>query len=652
MLYHRYLARACAALALFALAACNGTAVVTLTSTASTDNYLTYRVGLTSVQLQKSNNGGTAYQVLPAGTTVDLAKLVNLSDVMGSVALPKGTYGNVVITLDYTSAQIVYDDGSVNGVALTPLGAGGEAVGQVQLTLDLDPSNNFIVASKQASWLALDFELAASNIVNLSAKTVTVTPLIVGSAAAIDSKTIRIRGPLSGGVNTQYTQFSMGIMPFDFPAGGAGTLEVAPTDITTYEINGTPSTGTLGFTQLGALTSGTMVEAYGTFTATDTDTTSDTDDEDTDTTTTTTGASTVDDTDTTTGTVSSSTNVSFTASQVLAGSSAQGSGLDQVSGIVSARSGNVLTVEDGTLLSNDGSNSFISGTTTIDISASTAVSTFGQGSPQSNATPQISVGSLINAFGTAATTGTGDATLDASAGRVRLGVTSAWGMVTQQGTGSTTSTGTTATGSLTLDLTQLGGRSVQAFDFIGTGTSASLDASASEYQVSTGSLDLTNSTVGVPVEVSGLVTAFGLAPPDFTASALLDPTTINAEMVIDFGSGTPAPFTSYDTSQIVVDITNSSIGPRHEIQIGSQIISTSGMSSDPTITPNSSTLMFAIQHTVSGTVENFNEYSNFITQLQTELTGSVLVTGMTATGLYTASSFAFTANSITVTLYN
>src|SRR5580658_3648966 len=319
MLIHRHLARACAALALFTLAACNGTAVVTLTSTASSDNYLTYRVGVSSVQLQKSNNGGTAYQVLPSGTTVDLAKLVNLADVVGSVALPRGTYGNVVITLDYSSAQIVYDDGSVNGVALTPVGAGGQALGQVSLTLDLDPSNNFTVNSKQASWLALDFELAASNIVNLSAKTVTVAPLIVGSASPIDSKTVRIRGPLSGSVNTQYTQFTLGIMPFDFPSSGAGSLLVAPTDITTYEINGTPSTGTLGFTQLGALSSGTMAVAYGTFTATDTD---DTDtDEDTDTTT---GASTVDDTgtgtdtDTTTGTVSSSTNVSFTASQVLA----------------------------------------------------------------------------------------------------------------------------------------------------------------------------------------------------------------------------------------------------------------------------------------------------------------------------------------------
>jgi hypothetical protein len=638
------LAAALAVLMSIALAACNGTAVVTLTSTASQDTFLTYRVGLASVQLQKSSGGGTAVQLLPSGTTVDLAKLVNLSDVMGSVALPSGTYSNVVITLDYTSAEIVLDNGTLNGLALTPVGAGGTALGQVQLTLDLDPANRFSVTSKQASLLALDFKLAASNIVNVAQKTVTVTPLIIGSAAPIDSKTVRIRGPLSGSVNTSNTQFTLGVMPFDFPAGGAGSLVVSPTDITTYEINGTPSTGTLGFTQLGALSSGTMAEAFGTFTATDTDT--DGTDTDTDTGTdtgTTTTTTTTDETDTTTGTVSASTNVSFTASQVLAGSSAQGSGFDRVSGIVTARSGNVLTIEDGTLLANDGSNSFLSGTATIDIGANTAVSTFGQGSPQSNATPQISVGSLIFAFGTATTTSSGNATLDASAGRVRLGNSSASGLVTLQGTGS-----------LTLDLTQLGGRSIEAFDFTGTGTSVSTDASASEYQVSTGQLDLTNSTVGVPVEVSGLVTAFGQAPPDFTASTLLDPTTINAQLVIDFGSGTPAPFTTYNTSQINVDISNSSVGPRHEIQIGAQLIDTSGLSSEPVITPNStsSTLMFAIAHTVSGTVENFNEYANFITQLQTELNGSVLVTGITAVGQYTTSTFSFAASSMTVTLYN
>ena len=37
-----------------------------------------------------------------------------------------------------------------------------------------------------------------------------------------------------------------------------------------------------------------------------------------------------------------------------AGSSAQGGGFDRISGVVSARQGNSLTIEDGTLLSNDG----------------------------------------------------------------------------------------------------------------------------------------------------------------------------------------------------------------------------------------------------------------------------------------------------------
>ena len=48
------------AVLLLALAACNGTAVVTLTSTPSTDTFLTYRVGLVSVQLQTSNGRKSA----------------------------------------------------------------------------------------------------------------------------------------------------------------------------------------------------------------------------------------------------------------------------------------------------------------------------------------------------------------------------------------------------------------------------------------------------------------------------------------------------------------------------------------------------------------------------------------------------------------
>jgi hypothetical protein len=335
--------------------------------------------------------------------------------------------------------------------------------------------------------------------------------------------------------------------------------------------------------------------------------------------------------------------VTYAATQVLAGSSVQSSSLDRVSGVVSARSGNSLTLEDATLIGVDGTNTFMSGTATVQVGPSTLVTVLGQGSTGNNTVAQISVGSFINAFGTATTPSSGNVTLNASAGHVQLGTASASGLVTVLGSGS-----------LDLNLTSLGGRSIKVFDFAGTGSSSSAPASASSYVVSTGALNLTNSTVGVPVVVTGLVTSFGAAPPDFTASALWDPTTISAELVVDYGAGTSAPFTTYNSAEIDLTRTNASIGTRHLIQVGAESINIEGMSSDPLLVPSTavSTLVFSIGHSASGTVENFITYNAFITALTSELNGSVLVTGVTALGQYTSSGYTFTATSITVVLNN
>jgi hypothetical protein len=611
-------------LAFMALAACNGTAVVTMTSTASQDNFLAYRVALVSVELEASS-GTSGLKVLPASTTVDFAALTNVSEVLGAAAVKKGSYTSALVTLDYSSAQIVYDNGSTNGVALTPVGANGQALGQVQLTVNLDPSDRFSVASKGASQLALDFNLAASNAVNLTAKTVTVTPLMVASALPIDSKQVRIRGPLVSAVNsstaattttTADSSFTMGVMPFNGATSGAGNLVIVASDTTNYEINGSPAIGSGGQTQLAGLGTGTLTVAYGTLASSDAVTT------------TTTAEGTT--------TTSSSTNVTFTATQVLAGSSVQGAGLDRVSGVVLARSGDVLSLEDATLVANDGTESFIGGTTLVNIGPSTLITEFGQDiteiSPQ-----QISVGSSIDAFGVAGSLTSGNAILDASAGHVRLDTTIASGLVTDQGTNT-----------LSLNLASLGGRAVGAFDFVDSG------ASAGQYVVSTGALDLSNSTGGAPVIVSGLTSLFGAAPPNFTASTLLDPTTINAELIVDWGTGTAAPFTTYDTTAIDLDVHNSSIAARHQIEVGAQLINVVALSSDPLISPNStsSTTVFTIGHAATATMENFNTYAAFITQLQTELNGTVLATGITAVGQYTVSTSAFSATSITVFLNN
>jgi hypothetical protein len=194
------------------------------------------------------------------------------------------------------------------------------------------------------------------------------------------------------------------------------------------------------------------------------------------------------------------------------------------------------------------------------------------------------VGSLIYAFGTATTPSSGNVTFDASAGHVQLGKTSASGLVTVVGSAS-----------LDLNLTSLGGRSIKAFDFVGT-----------------------------------------------------------AQLVVDYGSGTSAPFTTYNSSEIDLTRSNASIGTRDLIQVGADSIDIVGMSSDPLIVPSTtvSTLIFSIAHRASGTVENFITYSAFITQLTGELNGSVLVTGVTALGQFTSSGYTFTSTSITVVLNN
>jgi hypothetical protein len=608
---------------LLAIAACGGNAVVTLTATPSSDTFVTYRVGLASIRLQTSS-GKTGAVVLPTETMVDFTKLFDLSEVVGAPAVAKGTYTGALITLDYSNAVIIYDDGSLDGVALTPLDANGKVLGQVSLQVTLDPSDPLLSGPKQVGLMALDFNLAASNIVNLSARTVTITPMVAASMLPIDTKQVRIHGPLLGASGTF---FATGVTPFDSSVAGLGQLSITPSDATTYEINGFVSTGTAGQAQLAALPTQTLTSAFGTLTASNagappaTPATS---------TTTPASAATV-------PPVTTTSSVSFAASQVLVDGSVQGLGLDRASGVVSARSGNTLGIEDATLVQNGGTNTFVPGTTIVNVGANTLVTFFGQGVAEVISPLQISVGSSIDVLGTVGTTSTGETVIDASAGRVRLDLTTASGLVTAQGAGN-----------LVLKLTNLGGRAIEAFDFVDSG------AAANQYAVATPSLDLTNAVVSAPVVVTGFPNAFGTASPNFTASTLLDPTTIQAELVIDWGGGTAAPFTSFDSSAITLDVHNAGIGPRHQIQIGSQIIDLAGLSSDPMIAPTTtgSATLFAIGHAASFTIESFNTYDAFITQLQAELTGATLATGMTAVGQYTASTFAFSATSITLVLNN
>jgi len=319
-----------------------------------------------------------------------------------------------------------------------------------------------------------------------------------------------------------------------------------------------------------------------------------------------------------------------------------------------------LGVEAATLVGADGSDTFIPGATLITVGANTLVTTLGETAPDFLTPQQISVGAVIDAFGTATTSNSGTASLDATAGRVRVDLTTVSALVTA-----------VSTGVLEVNLGFLGGRSISAFDFVDSG------AAPAQFSVVATALDLTSVTVGAPVQFSGFTSVFGAAPPNFmatapavavdpstgilasttgdvTASSLPDPTIVPAQLLIDWGSGTSAPFISFNSSTIDLDVHNANIGTRHKIQVGPQFIDVTGLSEDPMISPNTSTSaqLFSIGHAVSSSVESFNTYAAFITQLQTELNGSVLATALSASGNYTASSFVFSATSIALFLNN
>ena len=604
--------------ALLLLAACSGTAVVTMTSTASTDNFLAYRVGLVAVQLQGSS-GSSGLTVLPASTTVDFATLTEVSEVLGAASVTKGTYTSALITLDYSAAQIVYDDGSVNGMTLTPLGANGQALGQVQIKLTLDPSDPFRVASKGASQLALAFNLGASNVVDVSGKTVTVTPLIAGSSLPIDAKPVRVRGPLASVAGIASGSFTVSAMPFNSTASGGGALAVILSDTTTYEINGIESTGATGQVQLAASGAGALAVAYGTLTNVNQITT----------TTTVTGAQSA----------ATPTTVSFVANQVLAGSSVQGSGLDRVSGIVAARSGDTLAVEDATLVSAAGLETFLGGTTTVLHGREYRGHRFwaGRHPVEQHAASLGRIGDRRLRCGHGRVCGHGDIGCQrrSRAARHHHGIgprhRTRRGCLEPQ-PGISRRPGDCA---IRFRRQRRCARPVRG-----------------GYQHSR--LDLTNSTPGVPVIVSGLTASFGAAPPNFTASTLLDPTTIQAELVIDYGSGTAAPFTTYNSSAIDVDIRNPSIGTRHLIQVGAQTINVLGLASDASIIPDptAANTVFTIGHAASASAENFDTFAAFIAQVQAELQGAALATGVTAVGQYTASTSTLSATSVTLFLNN
>jgi hypothetical protein len=299
------------------------------------------------------------------------------------------------------------------------------------------------------------------------------------------------------------------------------------------------------------------------------------------------------------------------------------------------RGGNVIRNADGA--------HFARGTVQVTIGPNTKVVKGGT-SPATMAAPgDISVGQSIEAFGAAtpvvSSSMSGDWTLDATAGRVRMHPTSIYGFVKAA-----------STGALTLQLDSIEGRRVSAFDFAGTGTSAAMDADPADYEVAATGLDVSGLSTGEPTRLIGFPTPYGLAPPDFSARTLMDFPRLPAMLSLTWiPGGTTAPFSSQDATGLVLDLTNAAIGRLHVLTVGPRVLNLQTMPASPTIVPPAAgpSAYLIVMRSES---HAFHDFADFVAELGTRLDGATAMVTFNATGNYDGASNTLTARSITVIL--
>jgi hypothetical protein len=576
-----------------------GTLMVGLTD--ADGDFVSYSVDVLSLKLQRAN--GAEVETLPQTTRVDFAQLTDLSDLLSVASLAPGDFVKGSIRLDYSNADIEVQNGT-SSVKATAVDGNGNALGVTELEIRLDGRDHLVITKGRAAFLAVDFNLAASNSVDLTQTTpvVTVQPFIVASVQPVADKDLRVRGPLVS-VDTTASSYVVNVRPWFLASGNHGQLTVHTSSTTSFEIDGATSTGADGLKALAAEAAGTVTLAIGTLDTSTRD---------------------------------------FTADTVFAGTSVPGEGLDAVQGNVVSRTGDTLTVKGAFAVHHDHQLDF-QRTVIITVGDNTKVTK--AGSTGALDISAISVGQSIVALGTltepAPTGGTmapatpvAPSTLDATAGRVRLQPTRLHGAVK-----------TVVPGTLTLQLRAIDRLGIAMFDFAGTGAATTSDADPNNYEVNTGNLSLASVTAGEAANVIGFVTPFGNAPSDFVGATVVDHLALPNTLGIGWGAaGTTAPFVSMDATGLVIDITNKSIGDRHFILSGMQKLDILTLASGPTIAPTTDRGMYGVWE--PGHVELFEHFADFEAKLAARLAAGDAITSLTAFGAYDAGSNVLTANGV------
>ncbi len=545
-------------------------------------DFVHYAVDVTSLRLQDAN--GNTVETVPLTTPVDFGELSDLTELFTVATIPAGTYTQVVLGLDFSNAQIVVQDANGNEVPATARDTGGNQLTTLTVTIQLPDAEPVRIEQGIPAVVTLDFDLDASNTIDLSTNParVTMQPLLSMVSEFEQDREHRARGLLTS-VDHSANTVTLNVRPFQLRDGEFGKLTFGIDGQTRFDINGTTLVGDAGLNALGRQAVDTPVIARGTVTSR-----------------------------------------TLTATTVIAGTSVPWANGDVVSGVVSARAGDTLTVRRANIDSADGTHTFRNAFSVL-LDSTTRVNALSADPPTRNK-DSISVGQRIVAFGTLSNA----TTLDARSGRVRMDVTPLIGDVVQLNP-------------LAVNLDSLGGLYAGAFDFSSTGNAVA-DADPSRYVIDTSTLDLASVSLNDLAEVRGLVRPFGFAPPAFNAQTVVDADTdsLGAWLMVSWGAsgGSANPFTSIAPDRIGVDLTD----PVHTLNLLGLPREVLDSADQIALLPSSEVRgVYLLTARGSSDVQMFRDFASLTPALTDQLAAGKRLVRIVAMGRYSADSLELTA---------
>jgi len=603
-------------------AASKGTGEVVIGLTDADGDFLTYQVDVVSLTLTKAD--GTTVETLPLSTRVDFAQYTDLTEFLTAATVPLGKYTGVTMVLDYSAADVQVE---VAGVAVPAVLADGDgaAPGIVEVPLTLDGDRPLKVRPGLPAQLVLDFDLAASNTVDLTdpgAPVVTVAPFLLASVDPDTTRLHRLRGLLKK-VNVEAHLFQVRVLPFRHLKADAhdrwGVWPVKTDDDTAFEIDGMTYTGDEGLKALAELPAGTPVVAFGEVNC---------------------------------------ARRHMRAKEVRAGTSVPWGDKDVVQGVVVARDGDTLTVKGAAVSFADHVAAFRD-TVTVLVGPETTVSRLGV-DPGTLDAGAISVGQRILAVGDllpvvdVAAEDLAAAKLeshplpdpipvpfilppilDATAGHVRLEVSDLAGKVVE-----------VTDGGLVVALRALNGRDPAMYDFTGTGGSEADDADPANYEIDTGALSLADVVVGGSIKVRGYVTPFGTAPPDFEARTVVEPAlTVDgaALLLLSWDPATATPYLSSGPDGVVLSLEGA--GSEHHLLQRGLITDLTLLGVDPgVVPPDSGAGVYAIR--LAESLHIYFTFAGFAEAVDAYLADGMVAGRLAAHGEWSTDAAVLTSKAI------